>query len=131
MTHALPSHSSGGQRWLRGRPAWALSLIVIAGVAACDSPPLSPSEVPLAIDYEWPPAAEPLDNSTVSSRPAAVIIRWRPGEYSAADIQRIASAQCGMFHSTARATSPSVPADPLVSQRFACVAESDGQAPAR
>lgn len=98
--------------------AWALSL----AVAACAQPAPSLSEVPIAIDYVWPPPAAPLDDATATPAPDGVVIRWKPGAYSAADIRGIAGEQCGMYHRAARANGPPVPTTPLLTQNFTCVA---------
>jgi len=114
MLHAISSRGSRGARW-------ALSLILVATSAACAPPAPSLSEVPIAIDYVWPSPAQPLDDATTSVDPSGLVIRWQPGHFSAADIQGIASEQCGMFHRRARASGPPVPTAPLLTQRFACV----------
>ena len=107
----------------RGRAAWVVSLVVATAVAGC-APPAPPlSEVPVAIDYEWPAPPQPLDNSTATPKPDGVVIRWKPGAFSAADIQGIAGEQCGLYDLTARAKGPPLRTTPLLRQDFACVAK--------
>jgi hypothetical protein len=122
MSCNTPATGANG-RQPRARAAWVAALAIVGAVAGC-APPAPPlSEVPVAIDYEWPAPPQPLDNSTATPKPDGVVIRWKPGAFSAADIEGIAGEQCGLYHLAARAKGPPLRTAPLLTQDFACVAQ--------